>query len=275
VLNLGKNLVFSFLAGRVVMPTTLYFINLLLIFTRILAVLATAPLFSNKVIPKLVKTGFGAILALVVLPVANSLTQVGLTVAPPNTLSLALLIAQEILIGVLFGFISNLVFVSIGVAASMIGVQSGFQSGQLFNPFFNASSSALDQYYSLIAIALFLSIDGHHWLIWALVRTFEIAPVGTFVLSASTFERFMVLINETFKVGVSLALPVVGTLLLTDIGLGLIARAVPQIQVFFVGLPLKVGLGFITLALSMSITLPVIESVFKQMIVNVLGIVAP
>jgi flagellar biosynthetic protein FliR len=157
----------------------------------------------------------------------------------------------------------------------MIGLQSGFQSGQLFNPFFNASSSAMDQFYSLMAIALFLVINGHHWLLWAVVKTFDIAPAGTSSLAPITLDRLMAIFNDTFKAGVSLALPVVGTLILTDVGLGLIARAVPQIQVFFVGLPLKVGLGFIVLALSFPVALPVMESLFKQMIVNVLGIVAP
>jgi flagellar biosynthetic protein FliR len=176
---------------------------------------------------------------------------------------------------VVIGFVSNLIFVGIGIAASMIGIQSGFRAASLFNPFTNVSTSALDQFFSLIAIALFLSINGHHLLIRALFQTFELAPIGTFALTSVTIERILAMISQVFVIGVTLALPVVGTLLLTDAGLGLIAKAVPQIQVFFVGLPLKVGLGFATLALTMNITLPVIRDYFADFAIMMVKVITP
>lgn len=252
------------------MPTTPQLLNLFLIFVRILAVLMTAPLFSNRAVPTIVKIGFAAILSMVLLPLPAPAPAI-----PTDLLAFALAVVQEVLLGVLIGFVANLVFVAVGIAASMMGLQAGFRAANLFNPFTNVSSSALDQFYTLVAIALFLAVNGHHVLITALVRTFELVPPGTFVFSQMTFARLLAVFGQTFSTGVLLALPVVGTLLLTDVGLGLIARAVPQIQVFFVGLPLKVGLGFLTLALTMTITLPVIRDMFADISRHILAISTP
>jgi flagellar biosynthetic protein FliR len=253
------------------MLTNLQALNLLMMFVRILAVFMTAPLFSDRVVPNIAKIGLAALLAFLILPLPDTTL-----VAVPTTISpFALMIAREILLGAIVGFVANLVFVGVEIAATMKGIQSGFRAASLFNPFTNVSSSALDQFYTLITIALSLAINGHHLLITAIVRTFKLVPVGTFIFDSVTTERLVTMANQVFVVGVTLALPVVGTLLLTDIGLGLIARAVPQIQVFFVGLPLKVGLGFLTLALTMPITLPVIRDLVRDTAVNILHVISP
>jgi flagellar biosynthetic protein FliR len=248
------------------MLTTLHVLNLFMMFIRILAVFMTAPLFSNRVVPSIAKIGLAALLAFLILPLPDT----RLVAVPTDILPFLLMVVQEILLGVMVGFVANLIFVGVGIAATMMGIQSGFRAASLFNPFTNVSSSALDQFYTLVAIALFLTINGHHLLITAIVRTFDLVPIGTFIFNDVTAERLITMMNQVFQIGVTLALPVVGTLLLTDVGLGLIARAVPQIQVFFVGLPLKVGLGFLTLALTMPITLPVIKDLFGDTVTNIL-----
>ncbi|MCG3210084.1 MAG: hypothetical protein FOGNACKC_03713 [Anaerolineae bacterium] len=257
------------------MPTPLQFLNLFLIFVRVLAVLMTAPLFSNRVIPTLVKIGFAAIFSLIMLPLPVTASAQHLAAIANSLTMFTLAVAQEVLLGVLMGFVANLVFIAVEIAASMMGLQAGFKAGEIFNPFTNSSSSALDQFYTLVAIALFLAVNGHHMLITAMVRTFELTPPGTFALEQISLDRLLAIFNQSFGTGVLLALPVVGTLLLTDVGLGLVARVVPQIQVFFVGLPLKVGLGFLTLALTMSITLPVIRDLFSNISRNILWISVP
>lgn len=234
--------------------------------------LMTAPLFSNRGVPTITKIGFAALLSVVIVPLPGSATGSTAGYIPTDFLPFVLAVGQEILVGVLIGFVTNLIFVAVGIAANMMGVQAGFRAASLFNPFTNVSSSALDQFYTLTAIALFLVINGHHWLIVALARTFEVVPVGSFVFGNVTMERLIFMFNQTFVTGVTLALPVVGTLLITDVGLGLLARAVPQIQVFFVGLPLKMGLGFLTLALTVPITLPVIRDLFANLAANISAI---
>lgn len=253
------------------MPSTLPVLPLFLMFVRILAVLASAPVFNNRSMPAPAKIGFAALLALILLPVSPVANQ-NLAALPTDLFPFMLIVAQEILIGVLIGFVSNLVFMSVAMAAGVMGLQIGFRAANVFDPFLNNQSSALEQFYSLMTVAIFLIIDGHHWLLTALARTFETAPFGTFVLDSVTIEQLLRLTGESFVAAVQIALPIMGTLLLTDLGLGLIARAVPQIQVFFVGLPLKMGLGLLLLALTLALTVPVIRGMFSQMPVDLLNI---
>jgi flagellar biosynthesis protein FliR len=252
------------------MPSTTQLLSLFLIFTRGLAVLITGPIFSQRSIPAPFKIGLAGLLSLLILPAATSHLNPVSTPFPQDLPRFLLVVAQEILIGVLIGFVSNLVFVAVDIAAKIMGLQMGFQAANLLNPLNNTTGSALEQFYTLLALTLFLIINGHHWLIAALARTFDIAPLGTFVLTHLTLEHLMVMTNETFNTAIRISLPVGGTLLLTDLGLGLVARAVPHVQVFFLGLPLKLGLGLLVLALSMIVTLPLIKDLLTDMVKNVL-----
>ncbi len=246
-----------------------YLITLFLMFVRILAMFMTAPIFSSKNIPNIAKIGFSGILAMILLPFD------GVPPAPTQLAPFVLSVAQEVLLGALLGFASNLVFVAVSMGAGMMGLQVGFRAASLFNPVFNASSAALDQFYSFLVAALFLAIDGHHWLILALSRTFKTIPVGTFAFTAITTDRLVAMTAQAFVAAVQIALPVVGVLLLTDVGLGLIARAVPQVQIFFLSLPLKIGLGLLMLALTLSVTLPMIKDYLATTVSNLMALGMP
>ena len=232
----------------------------------------STPIFNSRSIPTLAKIGLAGLLSIIFLPLLEIPSGAGLTVLPTNTLSLVLMIAQEVLVGVLIGFVTGLVFTTVSIAASMMSLQVGFRSANLFDPFINTPTSALEQFYTLLAIALFLNINGHHWFIQALARTFQVLPLGSFVLDQITIERLVMFTGEIFISATRIALPVMGTLLLTDLGLGLIARAVPQIQVFFLGLPVKIGLGLVTLAFTLVLTVPLIKQLFSEISSNILAI---
>ena len=252
------------------MLSTAQLLILFLVFVRILAVMATAPIFSSQSVPVIAKIGLAALLAVLVSP-----TELGRSAPPPLPTELGtflLAIGQEILFGVLIGFVSNLIFVMVTLASTMMSFQTGLQAAQLFDPLSNVTSTVLEQFYSLIAITLFLVVNGHHWLISGLARTFRVAPVGTFVLSQLTVDRLMTLTTEIFSIAMRIALPVAGALLLTDLGLGLMARAVPQIQVFFLGLPLKIGLGFLLIAFTLTIVLPIVRDMMVGTMTHILSV---
>lgn len=261
------------------MPSSLDLFSLFLTFVRTLAVLATAPVFSSRGIPVMVKVGLGGLLSLLMLPVGVGTRPLPipggdqtLTGWPGELLPLLLIIGQEVFIGVIIGFVSNLVFVTVGMAASIMGLQVGFRAANLFDPLTTAPTTALEQFYTLLTIALFLAIDGHHWLLLALSRSFDAVPLGAFVLQPITLERLVFLTGETFVAAVRIAMPVISALLLADLGLGIVARAVPQIQVFFLGLPLKEGFGFAVLATALVLTLPYIKTLLGAMVANVMAV---
>ena len=252
-----------------------YYLNLFLIFVRILAVFMTAPIFSNRSLPMMIKIGLAGFLTIILLPGPASAAGIQIMPVPSALWPFLFVMAQEILVGMLVGFASNLIFVAIGMAASLMGLQIGFQAANLLNPLTNSTSSALEQLYMTLTLTLFLTVNGHHLLIKALADTFEIAPIGQFTIDNISAGRLIAMSGQTFTVAVQLALPIVGTLLLTDLGLGLIARAVPQVQVFFLGLPLKMGLGLLILMLTLNLTWPVIRSLFDDLGVQMLTIVSP
>lgn len=249
-----------------------YFSSVFLVFVRILAVLMTAPIFSSRNIPTIAKIGFSVLLSVILLPSlgAEATARVSVELGP-----FVLSVAQEVLLGVLIGFMSNIVFLAVGMGANLMGMQAGFRAASLFNPLINVSSAALDQLYTFMAIGLFLTINGHHWLITALARTFKQVPLGTFSVRAVTVELLLYVTGEMFVAATRIALPVMGVLLLADVGLGLISKAVPQVQVFFLSLPIKIGLGLITLALTLSLTLPMIKEFLADMVGNISALAMP
>lgn len=249
------------------MVSPAYFTNIFLMFVRILAVFMTAPIFSSRNIPNMAKIGFAGILAFLLFPLSKFDETLSVTAMDLGPFILSVI--QEVLVGSLIGFASNLVFVAVGMGAGMMGMQVGFRAASLFNPVFNMSSAALDQFYAFLVAALFLAVNGHHMLILALGHTFQTIPLGSFIFDALTTERLVSMTSQAFVAAVQIALPVVGVLLLTDIGLGLVARAVPQVQVFFLSLPLKIGLGILALALTLSVTLPMIRDYFDDIVNNI------
>ncbi len=264
------------------MPSGLDLFKLFLVFVRTLALFATAPLFSSRSVPVIAKIGLAALLSLLILPTLTTAAPLPLPGAegtltnwPTEWLSLFLSIGQEVLVGVTIGFVSNLVFLTVGMAASIMGVQVGFRAANLFDPMSAASTTVLEQFYNLLAIALFLVINGHHWLLLGLSRTFEVAPLGTFVFQPITLERLMFLTGETFVAAVRIALPVMGALLLADLGMGVVARAVPQIHVFFLGLPLKEGFGLAALGVALVLTIPLVKKLMGNIVANMLAVVHP
>ncbi|MCI0521608.1 MAG: flagellar biosynthetic protein FliR [Chloroflexi bacterium] len=227
--------------------------------TRILATIIHVPVLGGRNIPNQVKIGFGVLLAVIMLPWQP---------LPPGSeempiVAFTLAIGRELLVGTLAGFAAVMVFAVLQIAGNLMGQSSGFSAGQMLNPALEATGSPLDQVFIMTAFLLFLVINGHHAFLLGLQRTFEIVPLNT-PLPAFSLDRLVELTGGLITAGVHMALPVMGALLLTDLTLGLLARVAPQIQVFFLGIPLKVGAGLLALAAFLSIIFPVLSDLLRS-----------
>lgn len=226
--------------------------------TRILAIFMTAPILSNRLIPTQVKVGLGVLLTLILMPLQTDM-------GPAQPLGAFLVdIGRELIVGLLVGFAGQLVFAAFQVMGDMMGIGAGLQAAQLLNPTLGTTGTALEGFYALLAVLLFLTIDGHHQVILALQRTFEVIPLRTFDLSTLGPERFIALSAQMLAAALQMALPVIGAVLVADVALALIARVVPQMNVFFVGAPLKLGLALAALALGLPLILPLMRTVMAQ-----------
>ena len=231
----------------------------LLAFTRVMAILIHIPVLGGNTVPNQVRIGLGFILAMIMVPwqpLAPEAAALGL-------FALAAAILREIIIGTLAGFAANLTFGALQITGEAMGLGSGFGSGRIFNPSMDKSGSAFNQIFIMTATLIFLVTNGHHAAIVALQRTFEAIPVGSAVVFGSV-DTLISMTAHLIASGIQMALPVMAALLLTDLALGLLARVAPQIQVFFLGLPLKVAVSMLALGLLFSIVLPSLTNLFDQ-----------
>ena len=219
--------------------------------TRVLAILVQVPVLGGNNIPAQTRIAFGILLTAILVP----WQPLPADAATIPLLAFAASILRELIIGLLAGFAANLTFGAIQIAGEMMAQAAGFSAARILNPMMGDSSSPFDQMFVMVALMVFLLVDGHHVFIAALKRTFDLIPVNS-PLPAFLAKPMIDLTAQLIAAGIQMALPVVGALFLTDLSLGLLARVAPQVQVFFLGLPAKVALGLMALSLTLAILMP-------------------
>lgn len=218
-------------------PQALLFI---LIAARLSAMMVAAPVFSSRSFPVRAKAAIVVVLSYVALPV------VGGSVSVPADLggvAFALLVGKEVLIGVAFGLIAQMLFAAVQVAGGLIDINAGFAIASVIDPSSNLNITVLGRYYNLIATAAFLAIGGHQWLVAGIVESFNLAPVTEMPSVDAIVSGVLGRADDIFLVALMIGAPILVTLFVSDIALGILARAVPQMNVFIVGLPLKIVLA--------------------------------
>lgn len=207
-----------------------------LIATRLSAMIAVAPVFSSRTVPVRVKAGLVVLVSWITLPlVAEQGGQV-----PDGALALALLMGKEAVIGFAFGLVAQFLFAAVQTAGAFIDVSAGFAISQTLDPASNASISILGRWYNLIAVASFLALGGHQLLVAGVVRSFALAPPLSDPDLGAVIAGVLEQADDILLVVVQIGAPIIGALLVTDVTLGIISRSVPQMNVFIVGLPLKI-----------------------------------
>lgn len=226
---------------------------------RILALVATAPVFNNVALPRRVRLGLGVALAAALVPVLPPLP----SISPGSGIGLAVL-AQQILIGTALGFVMRIVFSAIDVAGELIGLQMGLSFAVFYDPQSNAQSAAVAQFLGLLATLVFLALNGHLMLLSLLAQSFTLMPVSATPFAAFGFEMLVRWGATLFAAGVLLCLPIVAALLITNIALGVITRAAPQLNIFAVGFPVTTVVGFGVLLLALPYMAPIFERFFDS-----------
>jgi len=234
--------------------------GLMLPLARLLGLIAAAPVFSNRAIPVRVRLAIGLAVAMAVLPVLPAMPRV----PPDSALALAML-AQQAFIGIAVGFMMRLMFAAIDVAGEMIGLQMGLSFAVFFNPQTGGQTAVITDFLGLLTMLIFLALDGHLMLINVLVMSFEWLPVGSDPSGrAEAWSLIVRYASVMFASGLLLALPMVAALLITNIALGVLTRAAPQLNLFAVGFPVTLSIGFAVLLLSLTSFAPVAQSIFER-----------
>lgn len=233
---------------------SLYFWPLL----RVLALISTAPILSEKSVPKRVKVGLGIIITFIIAP---SLPATDVTLFSPNALWLAL---QQILIGIALGFTMQFAFAAVRTAGEIIGLQMGLSFATFVDPGSHLSMPVLARIMDMLAMLLFLVFNGHLWLISMLVDTFHTLPIGGQPLNSNAFMALARAGGLIFLNGLMLALPIITLLLTINLALGMLNRMAPQLSVFVIGFPITLTVGIILMAALMPLIAPFCEHLFSE-----------
>ena len=234
----------------------------LLILTRITAFFVTVPLFSYRSIPATQRIIFGALLAWMLVYTID---------VPDMDIdgTYLLLVMKEAVIGLFIGIIAFIVMSAIQIAGGFIDFQMGFAIANVIDPQTGAQSPLLGQFFNSLAILLLLALNGHHMLLDGIFYSYQFMPVNQ-LWPAFGEERLVEFVIRTFATSFAIAfqmsIPVVATLFLVDLALGITARTVPQLNIFVVGFPIKIGVSFIVLLITMGVMIQVMQKLFEVMI---------
>ena len=227
--------------------------NFLLVSLRAGCILYFCPPWDSSFIPTQIRVFSILGLSLALTPVVSSY----LPVFPASWSAGGILVVREFLIGLGFGLVFRFFFAGIEMAGNLVAVQMGFGMATVLDPQTQAQNTLLAQLLVLVATLIFLTINGHHALLRLLAQSYQEVPMQTSVsLPASLFAYVPNLGRLMFNLAVQLLAPVLALLFLTQVALGLVARAVPQIQVMIVGFPLTIAIGFIFLSLTLMVAGP-------------------
>ena len=215
----------------------------LLVFVRIGAALISAPGFSSNSIPAHIRIVVGCALAGALTSVVRS----HVAPVPPDMAGLLGQVITEAATGILIGMTLHLAIQAAGIAGTFLDAQVGLSMSQVMNPIDGVPVSILGQFKSMLAVVIFLSLDAHHLLFGALVRSYDTPPLTLDSLPA-ILSGVQSLMGMALMTAIKIAAPALGATLLVDAALGVLSRAVPQIQPLQIGMPAKIGAGLLAVA---------------------------
>jgi len=244
-------------------------ISLLWPLTRVLGVIATAPIFSHNSIPNQVKLGLGLMFTLIIMPTLPPLPQFEII-----SFQGLLILVQQLVIGLAIGFSMRLVFSAVDLAGQLISMSMGLGFASFYDPQSQGQSTAVNQFLVLLAMLIFLSLDGHLMIVSAIADSFISMPIA--VNGAGIDPMKIAMWGETiFSAGLLLALPAVTALLITNMALGILTRTAPQLNLFGIGFPITLSIGFVVLALALPGMLKPIENFIEQGVSNMHHVATP
>ena len=224
------------------------FERFLFVFFRVGALILFVPVLGSRQIPSSMKIGFILFLSIVIFPLVQDRS----VPEPQGTFELSIFLISDVTIGLGIAFIARLIFTAVQIAGTVVDFQMGFGVVNVIDPQTDTQVSVTAQFHNIIAVLIFLAIDAHHFIIQAIVESFFIINPAEINFASITPEYMLYLFSATFTTAVKIAAPIMAILFFLSVGLGLVARTVPQMNVFIVGFPLQIGVGLLMVGLSIS-----------------------
>jgi len=218
---------------------TQYRETFLFVFFRLSGMLAVAPLLGHRAVPIPHRAGLAALLALLLTPLYGSATGA----RDGDGIALVLAVAGELFIGLVIGFVASLVVAAVQSAGEVIGFQMGLGIAAAYDPAMGHQTNVLTRLHEMLAVLLFLVLNGHHVLLQAVAASFQRIQPGAVLVQPGVAAGVAALGGKVFRSGLELAAPVVGILFAVNVALALLTRVAPAVNVFALSMPLTVAVG--------------------------------
>jgi flagellar biosynthesis protein FliR len=232
----------------------------LLILVRISGFVYTAPFFNLNSIPRKVKIGLSVFMALVIFSSVK-----GIQLEYVGVIDYAILILKELIIGILIGFSANMCVFVLKFAGQMIDMEIGFSMVTQLDPTSNMQTTITSSLYTYLVMLIMLLSDMHLHLIKAIMDTFNLIPIGHVVFKSGLYDGAIKFITDYFIIGFRIILPVFASILIVNIVLGILARVAPQMNMFVVGMQIKVFIGLFVLFFVIGLIPQVTDFIFSEM----------
>ena len=226
--------------------------------TRVTGMIVSAPFFGSLSIPVRIKIGLGLVFTMMMAPLVS---KPGVSLPASGLLAL---LASEAATGFLLGFTLQIVFEAASVAGNALGIQMGYSLASVINPQSQADSPVLVTFHELIVLLLFIQLQVPHWLLLGLGRSFQYLPPGNLALNGTAVAMFLHFTSGLWVAAVQIAAPVLVATMFTDVALGFLGKASPQLPVLLVGLSFKSMLGMVLLCGAIALWPRFFDTRFQQ-----------
>ena len=233
----------------------------LLILVRVTGFVYTAPFFSMKNIPMRVKVGISCLLTMILFAILPNQT-----FHYESNYEYIFLIGKEAIIGMIIGFFANIGYYILSLVGHMIDTEIGFAMVSTLDPVTNIQVTITSNLYTYLIMLMMMVTDLHHYFIKAFVDTYTIIPVGEGRINPNLYELMVSFMMNYFIIGFRIVLPVFGAILIVNVVLGILAKVAPQMNMFVIGMQLKILVGLIVLYFVIQLLPSVSDFIFNQMI---------
>lgn len=236
---------------------------------RVLALVAALPVLGHQAVPRRVKLLLGIAITVAIAPAIGPIPAI-----PVFSLEGFAVLAQQVLVGLAMAFAVRVVFAAVELAGELASLQMGLGFASFYDPLASSFSPVVSQFLGMLTALFFLALNGHLVVVSVLAESFGTFPVGGLALGAGGLRTIVLWGGKVFLAGVLLALPVIAALLVTNIALAVLNRASPQLNIFAVGFPLTLAVGFAALALSLPYFTPILDATVAEALRVMLAVAA-
>lgn len=238
----------------------------LLVLTRTSGIFFISPFFGSLTIPMQLRAATAIAMAILIFPV---IVQETVVTVPENVWMFAGTVFQELVIGWMIGFVAYVVISAVNMAGKIMDLQVGFAVANLMDPDSRQQNPLIGGFLQNLATIYLLVVNGHHFIITALVESFRSVPLDGIVWNPSLAQFMIDLTAGVFLTGMKIAMPVTFAILITNVGMGILARTMPQMNIFVVGIPMHLTIGMFMLAMLMPFYVLFLDVMFSGMYANI------